>query len=127
MILIILGYLNWHYGKAVRSLSRVWQNLLFFVSEFFSLKLLFKNFFDPWKRMNDPYPKGFSFKKYLYAFLTNLIVRVVGMIMRAALIIIGLTACLTLIILYPVVLIGWLVLPLIVLALIGFGLFLIIT
>jgi hypothetical protein len=127
IILIVLGYLKWHYGKAIRSLTRVWQNFLFFISEFFSIKLLFRNFFDPWKRMTDPYPKSFSFKEYFYAFLTNLIVRIVGMLMRTTLIIVGLIAYLVLIGLYPVTLISWLALPLIVLALISFGLFLIIT
>lgn len=126
IILIILGYLKWHYGKAISSLSKIWLNFLEFISNFFSIKLLFKNFFDPWKKMTDTYPKNFNLKDYLYAFLTNMIVRIVGMIMRAILILVGLTSCLITIIAYPLVIIGWIFLPAIVIILIGTGLVLIV-
>ncbi|OHA45921.1 MAG: hypothetical protein A2541_02835 [Candidatus Taylorbacteria bacterium RIFOXYD2_FULL_36_9] len=123
---IIFGYLKWHYGQALISLSKVWGNFLYFILDFFSLKLLLKNFFDPWKKLNENYPKNFNFKKYLYTFLTNLIVRLVGIIMRTFLILLGITSCLLLILLYPLSLIGWLFLPFIVFCLIFYGLFLII-
>jgi len=125
IIAIILGYLKWHYGKAIFSIIQIWKNFLFFVFEFFSVKLLFKNFFDPWKKMSDTYPKNFDFKKYTYTFITNLIVRVVGILMRSGLIIIGLVSYLIMILLYPIVLMLWLFLPLIVIFLIYSGLFLI--
>lgn len=126
-ILIILGYLKWHYGKAVISLSKIWKNFLFFMAEFFSLRLLFHNFFDPWKRMSDNYPKSFNLKKYFYAFLTNLIVRIIGIIMRTLLIIIGLLSLFGLILIYPLAIIIWLILPLIIAALLSTGLTLIIS
>ena len=126
IILIILGYLKWHYGKAVSSLADIWKNFLYFVSEFFSLKLLFRNFFDPWKRMTDGYPKSFDLRKYFYAFIANSIVRVVGMIMRSVLIVIGLSCYVLLALAYPLALIIWLILPLFIITLIGTGLFLVI-
>ena len=126
VILIVLGYFKWHYSKAIVSLTKIWKNFLYFLFEFFSIQLLFKNFFDPWKRMTDNYPKSFNLKKYFYAFLANIIIRLVGMLMRLALIIIGLVACLLLIIAYPVAVAIWLLLPLIVIYLLSTGLFLII-
>ena len=125
IILIILGYLKWHYSKAISSLTNIWKNFLYFISEFFSIKLLFQNFFDPWKRMSDGYPKSFDLKKYFFAFITNVIVRVVGMIMRSALIIISLICYIFSILLLPIVLVCWLLLPFIIIFLIGTGLFLI--
>ena len=125
-ILIILGYLRWHYGKAIISLTIIWKNFLNFIFNFFSINLLFKNFFDPWKRMTDSYPSSFDLKKYFYAFMTNMIVRVVGMLMRGFLIIIGLAVYVLFALLYPVTLIIWLVLPLFVLGLFLLSLFLII-
>ena len=124
--LIILGYLKWHYSKAIYSLTNIWKNFLFFIFEYFSINLLFKNFFSPWKRMTNNYPKKFSAKKYFYTFTANLIVRVVGMIMRLCLIIIGLASYALLALFYPVALILWLFLPLIILILITDGLILII-
>ena len=126
IVLMILGYLKWHYGKAIRSVGSIWGIFLLFVADYFSLKLLFKNFFDPWKRMTDAYPKKINFKEYFYAFITNLIVRVVGIIMRTVLIIIGLTAYILTAILFPFVMIVWLLLPLIILGIIGSGIILII-
>ena len=126
IVLIILGYLRWHYGQAISSLTNIWKNFLYFIYEFFSIKLLFRNFFDPWKRMTDNYPKSFDLKEYSYIFLVNLIVRIVGIIMRTILIIAGLTCYIILALFYPVALIIWLLLPLIIIVLVGTGLFLII-
>jgi len=126
IILIILGYIKWHYGKSLLSLTKVWRNFLYFILDFFSMKLLFRNFFDPWKRMADNYPKNFNLKKYLYVLITNIIVRVVGIMMRTILIITGLSCYILLILFYPIVLSIWLVLPFIVIILIGLGINLII-
>jgi hypothetical protein len=126
IFLTILGYLKWHYGKAVISLSHIWGNFIFFIFQFFSIKLLFKNYFDAWKRMSEPYPSTFDLKKIIFVFLTNIIVRLVGIIMRTSLIIIGLICYLLTIILYPFVIILWLLLPPIVIYLISVGIILII-
>lgn len=123
---IILGYLKWHYSKAIISLIMVWSNFLFFTLEFFSIKLLFRNFFDPWKRMNDKYPDGYQIKKYFFAFISNTIIRIVGMIMRGFLIIIGLICYIILALLLPLVLLIWLLLPFITLYLIIAGIYIII-
>ncbi len=125
IIFTVLGYLKWHYGKAIYSLGKIWKNFLNFLFDLFSINLLFKNFFDPWKRMDDTYPKSFNIKEYFYAFLTNSIVRIVGMLTRTFFIIIGLLSLTILTLLYPVIIIIWLLLPFIILALMGIGLLLI--
>lgn len=122
MMGLILGYLQWHYGKAIKSLGAIWKNFFTFIFHFFSINLLLKNFFDPWKRMNDSYPHKFDPKLYVYAFITNTITRIVGMIMRSVLLITGLISLGILIILYPIALILWLITPLIILALLWSGL-----
>lgn len=126
VILIILGYTKWHYTKAVYSLSEIWKNFLNFVYIYFSIKTLFVNFFEPWKRMADEYPKKFDLQIYFNTFITNSIMRVVGIIMRISLIIMGLICYLLLLVLYPVIMIIWIFLPIIALILIGTGIILII-
>ncbi len=126
IILIILGYLGWHYGKAIIALSIIWKNFLNFIFEYFSIKSLFLNFFDPWKRMSDNYPKFFNLKEYFYALITNIIVRGVGIIMRSALIIAGLICYILTALLYPLIIVCWLILPIIIIALISVGILLII-
>jgi hypothetical protein len=111
IIFIILGYIHWHYGRAVYSLISIWKDFLIFTFEYFSLNKTFANFFQPWKRLNSEYPKNFDLKIYLSTFMVNMIVRIIGMLMRALLIVVGLASCLFMLLLYPLVLIIWLALP----------------
>ncbi len=122
---VFLGYLKWHYSKAIKSMFVIWQNFLRFLANFFSLKLMLTNLFDHWKRMSDPYPKHFSFKAYLFSFIVNVITRIVGMLMRLVILILGSLICLIFIFCLPIILILWLVLPFIIIALLGSGLYLI--
>lgn len=117
IILIFLGQLKWHYGRGLKSLFSIWKNFFAFIINLFSIKYLFQNFFDTWKRMSDPYPKKFSFQQYLFTFLVNLIARIVGMIMRLALLIAGLIACTIFCLILPIAIVSWLALPFIIIGL----------
>ena len=122
---MFLGQFKWHYSKGLKSIFFIWKNFLVFITQFFSLKYLVQNFFDTWKRMSDPYPKSFSFKVYLSTFLVNLIARIVGMIMRAVLLVVGLMVCIIFCLLLPISIIVWLLLPFILIVMAGAGLYLI--
>jgi hypothetical protein len=122
---IFLGYLKWHYTSALISTFSFWKNILVFLFNFFSIKSLISNFFAPWKRLADSYPKQFNLQKYLFTFLVNTIMRLVGMLFRTIIIIIGFAVCAGYIILLPVGLVFWLALPLIAIFLIVYGLILI--
>jgi len=121
-----LGYLKWHYGKALNTTFVFWKNILIFLFNFFSIKSLAGNFFSPWKRLADSYPKNFNIKAYLFTFLANSISRIVGILMRTIMILVGLCTCAAYILLLPFSLVVWLALPILVIALIVFGLVLII-
>jgi len=121
-----LGYLKWHYGKALIATFYLWRNLLVFIFNFFSIKNLSGNFFTPWKKLADSYPRRFNLKDYLFTFIVNTIMRTVGMILRLIFIIIGLTCCAIFIAFLPVSLFIWLALPIITGVLIIYGLILII-
>lgn len=124
IMIIILGYLKWHYTNAIFSLGKIQNNFFYFITEFFSIKLLVKNFFDPWKKMNYSYPERFNPKEFFYTLMTNLIVRIIGILMRSGLLLISLIICLLFIALYPFIILIWLLLPLIVASLILGGLYL---
>jgi hypothetical protein len=115
-------YLRWHYSAA---LARYWQvaaNLLWFVTHFFSLALLVKTFFAPWRRLGESYPTGFRPSEFLAAFFVNFLMRLVGIIIRALMILVGLLV-------WAVAALGalagfvlWLALPLVIAGLILVGL-----
>lgn len=120
-----LGYLKWHYGKALIFTFTFWKNILVFLFNFFSIKSLLGNFFTPWKRLADSYPKNFNLSAYFYTFLVNTIMRIVGIILRSIIILVGLTCCIIYIILLPLSMIFWLALPVIIIFLVVYGLILI--
>lgn len=123
---VFIGYLKWHYCKALLTTFSFWKNILVFLFNFFSIKNLSGNFFTPWKRLADSYPKHFNLKNYFFIFLVNTIMRIVGMILRLIVILIGLACCAIYILAIPLSLLIWLTLPFIIIVLILYGLVLII-
>ena len=119
------GYFKWHYSRALISTFSLWKNVLVFLFNFFSIKSLSGNFFTPWKRLADSYPDQFSLKTYSFIFLVNTIMRILGIILRSIIILVGLACCVAYIIFLPVSLLLWLALPVITTCLIISGLILI--
>ncbi len=123
--MVIGHYFIWHYGRAVRDLTRIYRNLIVFVFNFFSVSILVNSYFAPWRRMGEAYPKkSVDPFDYFSTFTVNLIMRCVGIFMRTIVIVLGMASTILMILSYPVVLLVWLVLPLVVLVIsfIGLGL-----
>ena len=124
-LMTFLRYLKWHYGKALATTFSFWKNILVFLFNFFSIKNLLGNFFTPWKRLADTYPERFNPKIYFFTFLINTIMRIVGVILRTIILLIGFACCFVYIIALPITLLVWLALPFIIIGLILYGLILI--
>jgi len=116
---IVIQYLIWHFYDVPRGLIKAWQNYLLFNLNYFSLLLLVKTFFAPWRRYVWSYGRGFDLKKYFEALVSNLISRIIGAIVRSFLILIGLVTEIFVFLAGLILVIGWLVLPL----LLVYGLF----
>lgn len=108
---IFLEYLSWYFFETSRSILKAWRNFLKFNLNYFSISLLFKTFFSPWRRYRWIYPKGFDIGKYFEVFFSNLISRTLGAILRFFLIIIGLLFEIFIIFAGTIIFLGWLVLP----------------
>ena len=122
IVTILIDYLLWHYSKAVVSLLVIYRNFCLFLSNFFSLSLLFRTWLSPWRRLDEGYPKNFTdIESVLSVFVLNLLMRVVGFIMRTAVITIGLLSLLILTLFLPLALVIWLLLPLIIIFLFCLG------
>lgn len=109
--MIILQFIFWYFFEVPKKILEAWRNLLKFNLEYFSILLLFKTFFSHWRRYKWAYPRGFSPAKYFEVFLSNLISRVLGMIMRTILISIGVLGEILIFFMGTIVLLGWFVLP----------------
>jgi len=116
---IVVQYLIWHFFDVPKGILKAWKNFLFFNFNYFSVVLLLKTFFSPWRRYSWSYGRGFNIKRYVEAFLSNLLSRILGAIVRSVLIIIGLITEIFVLCLGVIVFFGWLVLP--VLLILGFA------
>lgn len=84
-------YLAWHYTRAILDFFDLWKNFLWFVFQFFSIPLLLKTLFAPFKRLKE---KGSGdvtdLEGFLEALVVNTIMRLVGFIFRSVVIVFGL-------------------------------------
>lgn len=124
--IILLQFWKWYYSGAIRGLIRIWKNFIIFVREYYSIPLLLRTLFYPWRRDITKYGGGFSFKKFFETLIFNLISRGIGFFIRSITIVIGLICLIGVIVLGILALIFWLILPLILLFFIIVGLLLLI-
>ena len=90
----------------------IWKNMLWFVQSFFSIKLLLKTFFSPWKRLQERHYRSEGISEFFANIIVNTLMRIVGIVIRTVVIIIGLI-CLIIATFSGLFLFGiWFVLPL---------------
>ena len=89
--IIILRFWVWYYTGAVKSLINIWRNFVIFVREYYSIPLLLRTLFYPWRRDITKYRRGFSFKTFFETLTFNLISRSLGFVIRSITVVIGLT------------------------------------
>ncbi len=107
------NYLKWHYGKALFSTFFFWENIFLFIFNYFSIKNLIHHFFTPYRQLSD----SNHFKNFLRILL--------GMLARSVALIVGISACIIYILLLPLSLAIWFLLPILVIWFIIYGLILI--
>ena len=115
---IFFQWLIWQFFEMPGNILKAWRNFLKFNLNYFSIPLLLKTLFSPWHRYRLSYGKGLDIGRYLEAFLSNLIFRFLGAIMRIILILIGVLVEIFLIFAGFIIFFGWLALP--VLLIVGF-------
>lgn len=111
---IILDWLKWHFLEMPAFLTKVWKNYLDFATNYFSVPLLLKTFFSPWKRYSWAYPKGLDFGEVFGTFISNVFSRFIGAFIRIFLILAGFAFQIFVIIAGFIVLIFWIFMPVII-------------
>ncbi len=118
---IFFQWVSWHFWEVPKNILMAWKNFLKFGLNYFSLSLLIRTFFSPWHKYVWAYPRGFDIGKYLEIFISNLISRILGAILRIFLIIFGVLAEIFIIFAGMIILFGWLFLPAFLIAGLIFG------
>lgn len=93
-----VSYLIWHFSKLPLLTLKITRNYLLFIEHFFSIRLLLKTLFYPWKRQIFDSGPGFSFSKFFEVVVSNLISRFLGAFIRLVLIILGIICQITVLI-----------------------------
>ena len=92
-VAFVIAYTKWHYGNALFDIIRVWGNFLWLSLHFFSTATLVRTLFSPFMRMHEEYPEKGHFDPEYYAgtVLVNIIMRFIGFLVRAVLILISIS------------------------------------
>ena len=118
---IVIQWLCWQFFDVPRGILKAWRNFLFFNFNYFSVVLLVKTFFSPWRRYQWSFGRGFDIKRWLEAFFSNLLSRILGAIVRSVIVTIGLITEAFIVVIGLIVFLGWLVLPVFLIAGLVFG------
>lgn len=114
--------IRWYYSTALRNLFKIWRDFVWFFYHFFSIGVLFRTLFSPWRRLDEGYKKGLELEAWFETFIVNSLMRVVGAMMRMLFIIIGLVALILITISIVPLILAWIIFPFVLLALFIIGL-----
>lgn len=89
-VLVFFEYITWQYGEGIREFIFAWQNIHWFLWRVFSVPLLVRTFFMPFRRTSESYGRGFDPGAMAETFLVNVVTRFVGMVVRGILLVVAL-------------------------------------
>lgn len=115
-------YLLWHYTAAFKEILHVWKNFMWFTVHFFSLPQLLRSYIAPWKRITLDRGQTFNFEDLAGFIIINLISRIIGVLLRTAVILMGTIALVLLIVVIFFVYLFWLFAPALLLVFLYYGL-----
>jgi hypothetical protein len=121
-LLIFPHYISWHYTKAISDLIGLFKNFARFIWTFFSIKLLLQTLFVPFQKLSVKRTKKLDLEDFFSALVTNLLMRIIGFIIRSFFIAIGIFSMIFFVIAYSVLFMIWMVLPLVLLSMFVLGL-----
>jgi hypothetical protein len=85
-------YLAWHYTTGLLDCLRLLANFLWFVYHFFSVPVIARTLFSPWRRLSETYRGGFDPERAFETFIVNLLMRIFGLIVRVMFLIVATVA-----------------------------------
>jgi len=118
---IVLVFWRWYYGEALKNVLIAWRNFIIFALNYFSIPLLFKTLFAPWRRDITKRPHGLDLKKFFEYLTFNTISRGLGFIVRLFTILAGIIYLVLTIIIGAIFFALWIIMPLVILGLLIFA------
>lgn len=119
--LILPNYIWWHYIKAPYSIISLTFSLAGGIIHFFSIPILLKTLFSPWRRLSEEYPENFDLGEVAVSLVVNFLMRVVGAVMRLITIIVGIVLTLLSFAVGILFFVYWILMPVAVIFLVTWG------
>lgn len=118
--IILKNLFVWMYFIAPLQFLKIWSNFVWFLYNFFSIRLLAGTLFSKWRRIGETQRKR-GFEELFSAFVINSLMRIVGFIVRTFVIIAGLATISLSILLGVILFISWFFLPLLIIIMFATG------
>lgn len=113
---IFMSWVLWQFYEMPNFLIGVCINYFIFASNLFSVSLLLKTLFSPWKKYRWGYPKGFNVTEFFNTLISNVFSRFLGALMRLFLIVAGIFFQIFVVIAGLAIIFIWILLPFIIFA-----------
>jgi hypothetical protein len=110
-LLIVPGYLAWHYSRGYRDFLHVWGNIVWFVFSLFAVPHHLVTLLSPWHRMLEEKPARFEVERWAEGVVVNIMSRLIGFTVRVVIIVAGVASLLTSLTLGIVLLLAWAAFP----------------
>jgi hypothetical protein len=111
---ILVEWFLWHFYEMPKFLILVWKNYILFALNYFSLPVLLKSLFSPWRKYKWVYPKGFNVVEFFNTLISNIFSRILGFFMRIILIFVGIVFQIFVIFVGAIIFLLWLLTPLLI-------------
>ena len=115
----IKEYVLWHYGQAIADIVEVWRNFFWFGYHFFSMPLLLKTLFSPFRRLREKGGNLLHLEILFENILANIIGRIVGFLLRSFVFALGVFYMILASAAFVIALILWIMLPFLIMILLS--------
>lgn len=109
--MLVVGFLQWWYARGWLDLINKMFSMLRSLADSFSISLLLKTLFSPYKQISAYGSGNISFQAQISDFFDKLLSRVIGMILRLIIIFIGIITMLLYVVASSVTILLWPLLP----------------
>jgi len=117
-----MHFLRWWYGEAIRRIFVYFKAFYITIWDFFSVSIIARTFFDPWKRDISTAMPGSMIEERIRMWVMNLVSRIIGIIIKTITLGFYVISFFVLTALEIVIIFLWIFMPAIVLLLVLFGL-----
>ena len=118
---LLISAFSWYFFERPRSIIMVWKTILLFNLNYFSVPILIKTYFSPWRKYRSSYSGTFEFGKNIESFVFNSMSRIIGAILRTFFILLGIITGLLILLLGLVLVVLWFLSPVLIIAIFIFG------